>query len=143
MLGATTAGARTRGAVSVPPNMAELTKTGQRDWKTGVELLEGCMVTHQTATQVAFLDVIVCSLLTTPFSSGLSPEIVQFQPSADQPNRDWYIKGSKCVSSSVRRSDNDNYSGPVDRLLTMHDTCFGRLIFNSDIVSVAHLIGMH
>jgi len=76
MLGATTAGARTRGAVSIPPRMNELTKTGQRDWNTGVELLEGCMATHQTAT-------------------GLSPEIVQFQPSADQPDRDWYIKGSK------------------------------------------------
>ncbi|KAJ7473984.1 glycoside hydrolase family 47 protein [Mycena latifolia] len=76
MLGATTAGARTPGAVSVPPRMDELTKTGQRDWNTGVELLEGCMETHRTAT-------------------GLSPEIVQFEPSADQPNRDWHIKGSK------------------------------------------------
>ncbi|KAF7367767.1 alpha-1,2-Mannosidase [Mycena sanguinolenta] len=76
MLGATTTGARVRGTVSVPPRMEELTKAGQRDWKTGVELLEGCMATHQTAT-------------------GLSPEIVQFQPSPDQPERDWYIKGSK------------------------------------------------
>ncbi|KAF7340482.1 alpha-1,2-Mannosidase [Mycena venus] len=76
MLGATTAGARTGVVVSVPPKMDELTKKGQRDWKTGVDLLEGCMATHETAT-------------------GLSPEIVQFQPSADQPNRDWYIKGSK------------------------------------------------
>ncbi|KAJ7791767.1 glycoside hydrolase family 47 protein [Mycena olivaceomarginata] len=74
MLGATTAGSR--GAVSVPPKMDELTRSGQRDWKTGVELLEGCMATHETAT-------------------GLSPEIVQFQPSADQPERDWYIKGSR------------------------------------------------
>ncbi|KAJ6505532.1 glycoside hydrolase [Mycena sanguinolenta] len=76
MLGATTTGARARGTVSVPPKMEELTKTGQRDWKTGVELLEGCMATHQTAT-------------------GLSPEIVQFQTSPDQPERDWYIKGSR------------------------------------------------
>ncbi|KAJ7691337.1 glycoside hydrolase [Mycena rosella] len=76
MLGATTAGARTPGVVSVPPRMDELSKTGQRDWNTGVDLLEGCMETHRTAT-------------------GLSPEIVQFQPSVDQPNRDWYIKGSK------------------------------------------------
>ncbi|KAJ7030177.1 glycoside hydrolase family 47 protein [Mycena alexandri] len=76
MLGATTAGARTPGAVSVPPNMSELTKIGQRDWNTGVELLEGCMATHQTAT-------------------GLSPEIAQFQRSPDQPDRDWHIKGSK------------------------------------------------
>ncbi|KAJ7115276.1 glycoside hydrolase [Mycena epipterygia] len=76
MLGATTAGARTAGAVSVPPRTDELTKTGQRDWDTGVELLEGCMETHRTAT-------------------GLSPEIVQFQPSAEQPNRDWHIKGSR------------------------------------------------
>lgn len=52
MLGATTAGARTAGAVSVPPRPDELTKTGQRDWDTGVELLEGCMETHRTATHV-------------------------------------------------------------------------------------------
>ncbi|KAJ7615253.1 glycoside hydrolase family 47 protein [Mycena polygramma] len=76
MLGATTAGARRPGAVSVPPKMAELTRIGKRDWNTGIELLEGCMATHKTAT-------------------GLSPEIVQFQPSADQPDRDWYIKGSR------------------------------------------------
>ncbi|KAJ7233609.1 glycoside hydrolase [Mycena haematopus] len=76
MLGATTAGARVRGVVSVPPKMEELTETGQRDWKTGIGLLEGCMATHQTAT-------------------GLSPEIVQFRSSPDQPGRDWHIKGSK------------------------------------------------
>ncbi|KAJ7088429.1 glycoside hydrolase family 47 protein [Mycena belliarum] len=77
MLGATTAGARTPGAaVSVPPRMGELSETGQRDWKTGVALLEGCMETHKTAT-------------------GLSPEIVQFQQAAEQPNRDWHIKGSR------------------------------------------------
>ncbi|KAJ7159697.1 glycoside hydrolase [Mycena filopes] len=75
MLGATTAGAR-RTPVSVPPNMGELSKIGQRDWNTGVELLEGCMATHDTAT-------------------GLSPEIVQFQRSPEQPGRDWHIKGSK------------------------------------------------
>ncbi|KAF8185316.1 glycoside hydrolase family 47 protein [Mycena galopus ATCC 62051] len=76
MLGATTAGARTPGAVSIPPKMEELTKAGQRDWKTGVDLLEGCMATHQTAT-------------------GLAPEIAQFQASPEQPDRDWHIKGSK------------------------------------------------
>ncbi|KAK7007966.1 alpha-1,2-mannosidase [Favolaschia claudopus] len=76
MLGATTAGARTRGVVSIPPQMNELTKAGQRDWKTGVALLEGCMATHQTAT-------------------GLSPEIAQFQQSPQQPDRDWHIKGSR------------------------------------------------
>jgi mannosyl-oligosaccharide alpha-1,2-mannosidase len=57
MLGATTAGSR--GAVSVPPKMDELTRSGQRDWKTGVELLEGCMATHETATYVPSLPSIL------------------------------------------------------------------------------------
>ncbi|KAJ7461276.1 glycoside hydrolase [Mycena galericulata] len=61
---------------SVPPRPAELSATGQRDWKTGVALLEGCLDTHRTAT-------------------GLSPEIVQFQSVPEQPGRDWHIKGSR------------------------------------------------
>ncbi|KAF7338960.1 alpha-1,2-Mannosidase [Mycena venus] len=68
----------TRPGVSLPPKMEELTQAGQRDWKTGVAFLEGCMDTHKTAT-------------------GLSPEGVNFRTSADPPKegeRDWYIKGA-------------------------------------------------
>ncbi|KAJ7223606.1 glycoside hydrolase [Mycena pura] len=74
MLGATTAGARGT-AVSVPPDMGELTKEGRRDWKTGVALLDGCLETHRTAT-------------------GLSPEIAYWLPDPNQPDREWHIKGS-------------------------------------------------
>ncbi|KAF8880626.1 glycoside hydrolase, partial [Infundibulicybe gibba] len=78
MLGATTSGALSP-KVSIPPKMEELTPHGQRDWKTGVELLETCMYTHQTST-------------------GLSPEIAQFRTSQHAPgesDRDWYIKNSR------------------------------------------------
>ena len=51
MLGATTTGVKST-PVSIPPKMSELTAVGQRDWKTGVELLETCMNTHQTETSV-------------------------------------------------------------------------------------------
>ncbi|KAJ6605364.1 glycoside hydrolase family 47 protein [Mycena vulgaris] len=102
MLGATTAGARGPGA----------SETGQRDWNTGVALLEGCMETHRTAT-------------------GLSPEIVQFQPSPDQPGRDWHIKDSKCVSPSANDSDYQGstfsflFLDPADRRATTQSTCSG------------------
>lgn len=49
MLGATTSGARSN-SVSVPPLPEELSEQGKRDWKTGVDLLETCMYTHETAT---------------------------------------------------------------------------------------------
>jgi hypothetical protein len=78
MLGATTSGAR-GSVVSIPPRPEELTPQGQRDWKTGAELIETCMETHDTST-------------------GLSPEIVQFKTAGDnspQSNRDWYIKNSR------------------------------------------------
>ncbi|KAI0778922.1 glycoside hydrolase [Trametes elegans] len=80
MLGAVTTGAAAQ-PVSVPPRASELTPQGKRDWKTGVELIETCMRTHETAT-------------------GLSPEIVHFRIPSDglsgstMPN-DWYIKGAK------------------------------------------------
>jgi hypothetical protein len=51
MLGATTSGARTN-TVSIPPRSEELLPEGQRDWKTGVDLLETCMNTHETSTCV-------------------------------------------------------------------------------------------
>lgn len=54
MLGATTSGA-VSGTVSVPPLLEELSPRGQRDWKTGVDLLETCMSTHETATFVFIL----------------------------------------------------------------------------------------
>ncbi|KAJ7473958.1 glycoside hydrolase family 47 protein [Mycena latifolia] len=77
MLGATTAHRRDPAVrPSVPPKMEELTATGQRDWKTGVDYLEGCMATHNTKT-------------------GLSPEGVNFRTPADPPGeRDWYIKNA-------------------------------------------------
>ncbi|KAK0202740.1 glycoside hydrolase, partial [Desarmillaria ectypa] len=77
MLGATTSGAAKR-TVSIPPRLEELTPQGQRDWKTGADLLETCMDTHRTST-------------------GLSPEIVMFRTNEekDEPDRDWFIKNSR------------------------------------------------
>lgn len=53
MLGATTTGALVE-HVSIPPKSDELTQSGLRDWKTGVELIKTCMNTHDTATFVLF-----------------------------------------------------------------------------------------
>ncbi|KAF8657971.1 hypothetical protein AX16_002132 [Volvariella volvacea WC 439] len=84
MLGATTVHATTR-PVSVPPRPGELTPLGERDWKTGVEIIETCMHTHETAT-------------------GLSPEIVHWYTEEDglerAPGRDWYIKGGSSFMPS-------------------------------------------
>ncbi|KJA19241.1 glycoside hydrolase family 47 protein [Hypholoma sublateritium FD-334 SS-4] len=80
MLGATRTGAVTD-RVSVPPQPDELTETGKRDWRTGVELVKTCMNTHDTAT-------------------GLAPEIVYFRVASDGMDSipgapsDWYIKGA-------------------------------------------------
>ncbi|KAL1951025.1 hypothetical protein VTO73DRAFT_174 [Trametes versicolor] len=80
MLGAVTTGAAVQ-PVSIPPHTKHLNAKGLRDWKTGVELIETCMRTHETAT-------------------GLSPEIVHFRVPKDglsgsnMPD-DWYIKGAK------------------------------------------------
>ncbi|TFK39752.1 glycoside hydrolase family 47 protein [Crucibulum laeve] len=78
MLGATTTSS-IRNSVSIPPRMDELSPKGQRDWKTGLELLETCMYTHETST-------------------GLSPEIVQFNTlpnTSTGSDKDWYIKNSR------------------------------------------------
>ncbi|KAG5642014.1 hypothetical protein DXG03_003786 [Asterophora parasitica] len=81
MLGATRTGALVH-PVSVPPRKNELTDSGERDWKTGVELVKTCMDTHDTAT-------------------GLSPEIVHFRIPSDGMDSfsaapaDWYIKGAR------------------------------------------------
>ncbi|KAF9449311.1 glycoside hydrolase family 47 protein [Macrolepiota fuliginosa MF-IS2] len=81
MLGATTVGSRNPN-VSRPPRESQLTSTGKRDWKTGYELIETCVDTHNTAT-------------------GLSPEIVYFyspeevQRQGDEVTADWYIKGAR------------------------------------------------
>lgn len=48
MLGATTAGALVP-PVSVPPKASEFSATGQRDWTTGVNLIETCVDTYRTA----------------------------------------------------------------------------------------------
>ncbi|KAF8155035.1 glycoside hydrolase [Mycena galopus ATCC 62051] len=77
MLGATTAGAlESPPWVSVPPKFAELSEVGQRDWTTGVNLVETCVDTYRTA-------------------SGLSPEIVHFREKVDNGKGDWYIKDAK------------------------------------------------
>ncbi|KAI0347895.1 glycoside hydrolase [Trametopsis cervina] len=78
MLGAVTAGAVVD-PVSVPPRAEQLTESGRRDWANGVELIETCMRTHETAT-------------------GLSPEIVHFKHPLDSIDPalapgDWYVKG--------------------------------------------------
>ena len=82
MLGATTSGAVAL-PVSIPPRPAQLTPSGKRDWQTGVDLVETCMRTHDTAT-------------------GLSPEIAHFRIPSDNLDhaignmpQDWYIKGAK------------------------------------------------
>ncbi|TBU42728.1 glycoside hydrolase [Dichomitus squalens] len=80
MLGAVTSGAQSL-PVSVPPRPSQLTSTGKRDWQTGVDLIETCMRTHDTAT-------------------GLSPEIAHFRIPSDKVvgssiPQDWYIKGAK------------------------------------------------
>lgn len=85
MLGATRTGALVH-QVSVPPAVGELSEMGTRDWKTGIELLQTCVHTHDTAT-------------------GLPPEIVHFRSLDDEmqdvrPMRsDWYIKGSGAGTS--------------------------------------------
>ncbi|KAJ7128796.1 glycoside hydrolase family 47 protein [Mycena crocata] len=75
MLGATTAGALQPQAVSVPPTPEELSAVGQRDWTTGVNLIETCVDTYRTA-------------------SGLAPEIVYFRESIDK-GSDWFIKDAR------------------------------------------------
>lgn len=80
MLGAVTTGAVVH-PVSVPPKANELTEQGKRDWTSGMELVETCMKTHDTAT-------------------GLSPEIVHFRIPSDGIDDsiapgDWFIKGAK------------------------------------------------
>ncbi|KAJ6505372.1 glycoside hydrolase family 47 protein [Mycena sanguinolenta] len=78
MLGATTVHARpsASGAVSIPPTETQLSPVGQRDWTTGVNLIETCVDTYRTAT-------------------GLAPEIVHFREGIDSGQGDWYIKDAK------------------------------------------------
>jgi len=76
MLGATTTESIVS-SVSTPPLARELTEAGQKDWKLGVELINTCMDTHETAT-------------------GLSPEIVFFHTKDGKErlttDKDWFIK---------------------------------------------------
>ncbi|KAF5384643.1 hypothetical protein D9757_007462 [Collybiopsis confluens] len=78
MLGAVTSGARNgHHKVSVPPRPREFTSRGLRDWKMGIDLLEGCMTTHDTLT-------------------GLAPEVAQFRSEDDESysyKKDWFIPG--------------------------------------------------
>ncbi|KAG1885838.1 glycoside hydrolase [Suillus subluteus] len=80
MLGATTSGALVHN-VSIPPRTDELTEQGERDWLTGVELINTCMATHDTQT-------------------GLAPEIAHFRILGDGVDNsiapaDQYIKGAR------------------------------------------------
>ncbi|EIM83275.1 glycoside hydrolase [Stereum hirsutum FP-91666 SS1] len=82
MLGATRTGSLVH-PVSRPPLPEELSETGQRDWRTGAELIKTCMATHDTKT-------------------GLAPEIAHFRIPTDGLERtmpyapkDWYIKGAR------------------------------------------------
>jgi mannosyl-oligosaccharide alpha-1,2-mannosidase len=102
MLGATRTGALVH-PVSVPPKPEELSEKGKRDWKTGVELIQTCMHTHDTATYVPgefAVDLEGYLLETCWFYSGLSPEIVYFRVPSDGMDvlpsapADWYIKGA-------------------------------------------------
>jgi hypothetical protein len=52
MLGAATSPAPGVEKVSIPPRRTELSPAAIRDWKTGVELTETCMKTHDTKTYV-------------------------------------------------------------------------------------------
>jgi endoplasmic reticulum Man9GlcNAc2 1,2-alpha-mannosidase len=131
MLGATRTGTLVH-SVSVPPRDSELSATGKRDWKTGVELVKTCMDTHDTATY-ALPEVYHFSLLLMLCSRrGLSPEIVHFRIPSDRLSRkmmtpsDWYIKGARWVVvllSSLCQSDFE--IGLESSLLTMHDICCG------------------
>ncbi len=97
MLGATTSGAAKR-IVSIPPRLEELTPQGQRDWQTGVDLLETCMDTHQTSTYVLTAwNRMRYYLIRSSYSSGLSPEIVMFRTTEEkgESDRDWFIKNSR------------------------------------------------
>lgn len=103
-----------------------------QDWPTRLEYwrraprgLHGyapdCDVSHSYSTPPP---------LFSKLHSGLSPEIAQFQRSPDQPDRDWHIKGSKCVYclltclSLVNRQPLDL----EDPLPTTRDTCFGQYL---------------
>ena len=102
MLGAVTAEAVVDN-VSVPPRAEELSENGRRDWVNGVNLIETCMLTHETATLVFFMDPCMIKFTLTPFYSGLAPEIAHFKHPLDQIDPDqapngWYIKGWQYVN---------------------------------------------
>ncbi|KAG8702884.1 mannosyl-oligosaccharide alpha-1,2-mannosidase [Ceratobasidium sp. 395] len=67
--------------MKVPPDTAKFNERERADWTMGIQLIEGCMATHETAT-------------------GLAPEIIHFRTPKDssmvksQAPSDWYIKGT-------------------------------------------------
>ncbi|KAG8709170.1 mannosyl-oligosaccharide alpha-1,2-mannosidase [Ceratobasidium sp. 394] len=69
------------GRMKVPPDTSKFNERERADWIMGVQLIEGCMATHETAT-------------------GLAPEIIHFRTPNDPPMirsqapQDWYIKGT-------------------------------------------------
>ncbi|QRV76440.1 glycoside hydrolase family 47 protein [Ceratobasidium sp. AG-Ba] len=75
------------GRMAVPPDTSKFNERERADWTMGVQLIKGCMATHETAT-------------------GLAPEIVHFRVPTDsamvksQAPSDWYIKGTS-------RTEND------------------------------------
>lgn len=101
MLGAVTSGSQNgRHSVSVPPRPAELTDRGLRDWKTGIDLLEGCMSTHDTQTSVVLFVYLTVTIHLATYS-GLAPEVAQFRSVEDVKyavSRDWFIPGRSVLS---------------------------------------------
>ncbi|KAJ3769999.1 glycoside hydrolase [Lentinula raphanica] len=87
MLGAVTSGSQNgHQRVSIPPKPHELSPRGLRDWKMGIDLLEGCMSTHNTKT-------------------GLAPEVAEFRAINDtnyRYDKDWFIPRSLRLASTNR-----------------------------------------
>jgi len=75
MLGATVTESLTD-EISVPPNHKKaFTENGQRDWRTGWELIRTCVATHDTATQVAY--VFIRHILTLLQETGTRDSALQ------------------------------------------------------------------
>jgi hypothetical protein len=87
------------GRMKVPPDTSKFNEQERADWMMGVQLIEGCMATHETATYARSIGH-VNDLLIYVLRSGLAPEIAHFRTDSDsamvrgQAPSDWYIKGT-------------------------------------------------
>jgi hypothetical protein len=87
------------GRMKVPPDTSKFNERERADWMMGVQLIEGCMATHETATCVHSIRHVNALLISVP-CSGLAPEIAHFRTASDsamvrgQAPSDWYIKGT-------------------------------------------------